>query len=364
MPSPQEIVEQARVFKDTFEQRWSLPWHGDTTTGSVWRHRLVYLLAELPSPLFDEVMTLLLEDPSFALRGIALHLIRMRGARQFLDATCLALSDPSINVRAVAVAALGQFGGDRPLEALLEIKDGDHAEVRKAAVEAFKRMRDTRSIPLLSRWAGRVGEHEPLRKAACEALGAIGDEAAIPLLQRVIVDDSVADDVRGEAARSLGLIGGAEALRHLEAGLSSARAWVRAHSAEGLGLMGATSMVDRLKAMMDPPEPWMVRTFAIEAVARLGGPDVFDSLMRHAKDPEIRIRGSVCVGLGFVGTPDAQRALKTFLADGDWGIRIQALEQLSRASGRDFGFRVEDHKDTLNLKAVEAAVKAASDYEP
>ena len=325
---------------------------------------MVYLLADLPPAIFDPVVALLLEDPSFALRGIALHLVRMRAARHFIDATCLALQDPSINVRAVAVAALGHFGGERALDALLELKDGEHAEVKKAAVDAFKRIRETRSIPLLSRWAGRVGENEPLRKSACEALGAIGDEAAIPLLQRVVNDETVADDVRGEAARSLGLIGGADARKHLGHGLENPRAWIRAHSAEGLGLMGAADALPRLKPMMDPPEPWMVRNFAIEAVARLGGPSVLADILKYTADPENRIRGSVCVGLGFIGTPEAQRALKGFLADGDWGVRVQALEQLSRASGRDFGFRVEDHKEALNLKALEAAIRTAQAFEP
>jgi hypothetical protein len=78
MPTAFEIVEEARGFADFFEQRWNLPWYTDKASASLWRHKLLQLIAHLPEGLFEDVVELLLADKSFALRGIALHLARVR----------------------------------------------------------------------------------------------------------------------------------------------------------------------------------------------------------------------------------------------------------------------------------------------
>lgn len=364
MPTPYEVLEEARSFKDQWEQRFSLPWFEDRTAGSVWRHRLVHLIAQLPDGLFEDAVALLLEEPSFAVKGVALHLARMRGAKIFAPRAVELLRDPFVNVRALAAAAVGQFGDDAGVEALLDTKDGENVEVKKAVVDAFKRLRDVRCIPLMARWAGRVGEDDRLRKAACETLGAIGDDAAMPVLQRVLFDDVVADDIRGEAARAVGLVGGAEAKDHLSRALGSDRPWVRAKALEGLALLRDPSVYPLVPPFLGPENPWMVRLAAIEAAAHVGGAHALEALAPLLEDREIQVRGQVCAALGVVGTAAAQRRLKKALDDQERIVRAQAVEALARASGKDFGFRIEQHLTSLDPKALDAAVKAAHAYQP
>ena len=145
----------------------------------------------------------------------------------------------------MAAAALGQFGDENAVDALLEVKDGEHPEVKKAVVDAMKRIRDVRCVPLLSRWAGKVGENDQLRKAACEALGTLGDDAGMPVLHRVLSDDTVADEIRGEAARAIGMIGGPESRKHLLVGIKDERPWLRARCVEGLAILGDQSTTPR-----------------------------------------------------------------------------------------------------------------------
>ncbi len=261
-------------------------------------------------------------------------------------------------------AAIGQFGDDAGVEALLETKDGENVEVKKAVVEAFRRLRDVRCIPLMARWAGRVGEDDRLRRSACETLGAIGDDAAMPVLQRVLFDDVVADDIRGEAARSIGLIGGEEAKEFLTQALASDRPWVRAKAVEGLALLRDASVLALITPFLASTHQWMVRLAAIEAVARVGGASALEHLTPLLADKEIQIRGTTCVALGIVGTVAAQRHLKKALEDKERVVRAQALEALARASGKDFGFKIEQHVATLDQKALDHAVKAALAYEP
>jgi HEAT repeat protein len=364
MPTAFEIVEEARGFAEPFEQRWNLPWYSDKASAAIWRHKLLHLIAHLPEGLFEDVVELLLKEKSFALRGIGLHLARMRGARAFSARAADLLSDPSINVRALAAAALGQFGDEGAVEALLEVKDGEHTEVKKAVVEAMKRIRDVRCVPLLSRWAGKVGENDQLRKLACEALGTLGDDAGMPVLHRILADDTVADEIRGEAARAIGMIGGPEARRHLVTGMKDERPWIRARSIEGIAILNDQSSIQTIASFLAATEPWMVRTAAIEALARLSGDEALRWITPLLADKEIQIRSSVCVGLGLIGSVAAQKHLKTALADAERIVRAQALEAMSRATGRDFGFRLEQHSSALDPKALDHAVKAALHYEP
>jgi HEAT repeat protein len=364
MPTAFEIVEEARGFAEPFEQRWNLPWYSDKASAAIWRHKLLHLIAHLPEGLFEDVIDLLLKEKSFALRGIGLHLARVRGARAFSRRAVELLDDPSINVRALAAAALGQFGDENAVEALLEVKDGEHTEVKKAVIEAMKRIRDVRCVPLLSRWAGKVGENDQLRKLACEALGTLGDDAGMPVLHRILGDDTVADEIRGEAARAIGMIGGPESRRHLVSGMKDERPWIRARAIEGLAILGDHSASAMIAPYLAATEPWMVRTAAIEAVARLGGDDAMKLITPLLADKEIQIRSSVCVGLGLIGSVPAQKQLQSALADHERIVRAQALEALSRASGRDFGFRLEQHTGALDPKALDSAVRSALHYEP
>jgi HEAT repeat protein len=364
MPTAFEIVEEARGFAEAFEQRWNLPWYTDKASAALWKHRLVHLVAHLPEGLCEDVLELLMQEKSFALRGIALHIARMRGARAFSGRAVELLEDPSVNVRALAAAALGQFADDDAVDALLEVKDAEHTEVKKAVVDAMKRMRDVRCVPLLSRWAGKVGENDQLRKLACEALGTIGDDAGMPVLHRIVSDDTVADDIRGEAARAIGMIGGGEARRHLLTALRDERPWVRAKSAEGLAILGDRSVAHLLVPLLAASEPWMVRTASIEAVARLSGEEALPAITPLIQDKEVQIRSSLAVGLGLIGSVEAQQQLKVLLADPDRLVRAQALEALSRATGRDFGLRIEQHEGALDHKALDHAVKAALSYQP
>ena len=357
-PTPEEIVEQAVRLKDYFEQNWCLPWIEQRQTSQMWRHRFVHLLAQLPPALFAPTMESLLEHPSFALRGLALHLVRMRGDERFCAHAERLFSDPSPNVRALAAAAVGQFAGPG-WEVLLETKDGEHAECKKAVVSALERIRDVRCIPLLARWVGRVGEDDELRRKACEALAAIGDDAAMPVLTRVLEDDSVADEVRGEAARAIGLIGKQEGERILLSGLSARRPWIRARCAQGIGLLGRAELASQLFPLLGSEEPWMVRTHALEAVGRLLQMDALPHILPLLLDPDATVRGEACVALGRIDAPESRHRLKAMLDDAELSVRLQAFSAYSRLVGEDFGFRVEDHQGTLDPKALRAAVERA-----
>jgi HEAT repeat protein len=359
MPDAAEIIAEARRLEGLFEKHWILPWHESPTSSTIWRHRFVHLLVRLPDELFDQVMQLLLEERSFALRGLALHLVRMRDRHTFAESAMDLLQDPSVHVRALSAMALGQFGGDAGLDALLETKDGEHAEVKKAVVDAMRRIRDVRCIPLLARWVGRVGEDDDLRRKSCEALADIGDEAAMPVLVRVLQDNTAVDEVRGEAARAIGMIGVAEAHEVLTSNLDDARPWVRARCTQGLGLLGSTEALPRILPFLEAGNPWMVRTHAVEAVARLAGTNALSHVLPLTSDQEARIRSEACVALGTLDCPEARKRLHEMLNDPEMAVRIQALDAFSRSSGQDFGFRLEDHAGSLDTKALEAALAKA-----
>jgi HEAT repeat protein len=216
-----------------------------------------------------------------------------------------------------------------------------------------------RGIPLLARWVGRIGEEDELRRKACEALAEIADDAAMPALQRVFDDETASDDVRGEAARAAGIIGGKDAHSLLLRGLKHERPWILARSIQGVGCIGDRALLPRITPFLDAKRPWMVRTHAIEAAARLGGADALASLEPLASDPEARIRSELCVALGQIGGATPRACLRRLLDDPELPVRIQALGAYSRCTGQDFGFRVEDHQGALDPKKLEHALRQA-----
>ena len=97
----------------------------------------------------------------------------------------------------------------------------------------------------------------------------------------------------------------------------------------------------------------MVRTHAVEAVARLAGADALPHLVPLSRDSEVRIRSEAAAALALIDAPDARSCLRALLDDAEISVRIQALSAYARAYDEDFGFRLEDHQGALDFAALD-----------
>lgn len=337
MPRAAEVLDDLERLRSVLERRWHLPWCPPPSGPSLFENRVVGFLEALPDDLFDDVVDRLIAHDSFALRGLGLHLGSRRRPRRFAEAARGLLDDDSVHVRAMAAALLGASGSASDLEALLETKDGEHPEVKKSVVDALKRIRDTRSIPLLTRWVGRAGEDDELRSKVCQALGVIADDAAMPVLSRVLDDDTVGDEVRGDAIQAIARIGGPEARAFLRRGLTVRRPWVRAHALRALIPFRDRGFSHEIQEFLADAQPWMVRVAAIDALSAIGGADAAPHVAACARATHPRVRLAAVAALARIGGDLARSTAHGLLDDSHDEVRIQALLDYERLTGQDFG---------------------------
>jgi len=350
------LISEFESRHENFEDGWCLPWSENCQPEPIWKDPLVRKFENAQDTVFDEVAGQLLEHESFALQGIAIHLIAARPRTDFLHRVRDLLHSPSLQVRALVAKAIGTVQDPEGIETLLDTKDNEHAEVKKAVVDAFCATGDTRSIPLLARWVGRVGEDDELRRKACAALGSIGDVAAMPVLARVIEDDTVTSDVRSQAAIAVGRIGGAESLDLLRGCLLHGRPAVQASCLAAVATVKAHSLIPTVvEVSTTAAGTTETRQAAMRVLAELGGSGVFRPLSALAQDPDPMIRLTACSALGSLSDPRVPATIAPLLHDDDSNVQLAALRTYASVTGLSLDLPSGDG-EAVDKKAIEAAV--------
>ncbi|HET8541592.1 MAG TPA: HEAT repeat domain-containing protein [Anaeromyxobacter sp.] len=283
-----------------------------------------------------------LGGPDPDLRQAAAAVLAAIADRRAAPALTARLADPDPNVRAAAADALGKIGGREAVEALRAAVDSDDATLRLSALEALAQL--GASLPPAQ--LARVLEDRALRRPAYRLLGASDDPGAIPLLARGLRDPS--RSVREAALAALGqqrTRQGAGALAALLDALRAAArddpgvadAWAEALASEdprvAAGALAAVAAAgearhvaamlrlaedERHRALVEealeglapgpelraaladslPSLGLLARLTALAALARLGSPASFESLVREASDPEAYAQAEAIAALG------------------------------------------------------------------
>ena len=138
-------------------------------------------------------------------------------------------------------------------------------------------------------------------------------------------------DHRQLAARFLGDVGDGTAGEPLMTLLNARDAGVRAAAARSLGRIQVDAALPRLVEMAQTDSPF-VRSWAIDAVTRLGGVEQLPFLIGCLDDPEFVVRRSAAVSLGELGDQGAVDALRHARDRERWRDRKayrQALRRLA-----------------------------------
>jgi HEAT repeat protein len=364
MPDIDELIAECRAHAERFETNWTLPWYGSAGLEKLWGHPLLRLLLNLPDETFAAVMPVLLAERSFALRGIALHLVNARKSKEHLPRVREILAtDESVQVKSLAAAALGAMGLDAAnAAALTAIPDSAHPEVKKAAVMALRVGRSAAGVPVLARWLNRHGEDEGVKIAAAAALGDLGGTLATAALCAMLENPSEPDAARSAAAEALGRTGEPEAESALVRTAQDVRSWVRAKTLTSLARLAAARHVELFLDATREGVPWMVRTHAVEALGYAPAEGARARLEQLLGDPEPKVRSEACAALARLGGAQSLTALGGVLADADLLVRLQAVQALAKVSGRTFGLEKEAGKASFDAKAALAAIEKARDF--
>jgi len=208
------------------------------------------------------------------------------------------------------------------LPALRRFLVDHHAPVRLAAIAGVQRLRDTASIPMLTRLLASASYVES--QHVLEALAVIDPEASEP----IIVENSKAE------------------------------AWSRRRAAtQALGHLTTSTSVRRLLELIADPI-WLVRMDAARALGRRRVSSACAALRTAARDDSDRVRAAAIQALAEIGEPEDQDlVLRTAMAEGSETVRVAAVESLRGISG-DKAVSVLD-KIVNSPKEPESIKKAA-----
>jgi len=219
---------------------------------------------------------------------------------------------------------------DAAIDALIAaIKDPD-ADVRRAAISALGKLRDSRTIePLM---AALTDASPDVRRYAAAALGDLRDSRAVPGLVRALDDESA--DVRRYAAAALGDLRDPQAIEPLIGTLGDGDADVRRYAASALGDLRDPSAVDPLaKALGDTDAD--VRRAAVSALGDIRSPRAVQPLIGRLRDEDPDVRRAAAYALGDLHDPAALDALTAAMKDENAEVRRAAISALADISGSD-----------------------------
>jgi HEAT repeat protein len=247
---------------------------------------------------------------------------------------------------ALAPSLAAQGKGDKRLEeATRELRKPGEADVRNGA-QLCAAIDTPASMELLLKVLDSDQPHR--RDIVWEALPSFRSAEARERVAQELAKNKKNELTRQWCAQLLGLYADASALEPLEKSLGDKTPEVRAAAAQALGRIGDAGAVEALAKLADDKE-YAVRAYAREALATLDPAGQGDALRGGLADEEAGVR---CFLLGCVPEvlPDETAALSTAaLADADWRVRLQAVENLGLVRTRE---------------SVEALIGIAADPRP
>jgi HEAT repeat protein len=207
------------------------------------------------------------------------------GIQNLLDA----LSSPGPNLRSIALVLgwLKRPGVDRALTRVM-----GRADLRDEIIAALVR-HGSATVELLL--AQLKSEDLEVRRSAVVALGRIRDTSATPALVESLTDESLAI----EAANALGQIGDARAVDGLVNLVGHNDASVRQAAVSALNSLTLPSISKRIIPLLHDPDP-NVRESAVKIAGYFGYPEAADALLELSHDANERVRCAALEHLPFV----------------------------------------------------------------
>lgn len=231
------------------------------------------VLREVAGPEHAEHMSLLVQDPSPAVRCAAVAALGRMGAEPAAEMLHLALADEDAAVRIAAASALAEAAGARTLPDLERLLGDDDALVRAAGVRAVAGLSpaalaepDTRAR-VAKLLGGALGDVAPVAIAAVEAFERLGGTLALAPVRGVIAHRD--PEVVQSAVRCLQRHGTEEDVQALLPLLGHPHWAVRADAIQAFAERRLRSAVPPVLRRLELEQDEFVRDVLLRALARL-----------------------------------------------------------------------------------------------
>jgi HEAT repeat protein len=260
-------------------------------------------------------------------------------------------------VSAPATNVLSGIGDPHAARTQIVALNDPDAEVRRAAVQALERYRDSESLRLIVDSLGNAGEatgalvqevlvrigmpavgslidalsdrNTKLRGRAAETLVAIGSASVDSLIQTL---RNPSDLVRWRAARALGEIADPRAIRPLIEALGEEDIFLRRDAANALRVFGSEAVEPLIFALQDTPS--RIQKEAAEVLGRLEDRRAIKPLLAMLEDPSTEVRCAALWALGELGDSDMEETIRFLLEDTDPLVQETARTALGKLHGK------------------------------
>jgi HEAT repeat protein len=296
-------------------------------------------------------------------------------------------------LRGRCAGLLGRIGDKRALGELQGALEAWDAGVRRAAIEALRKMPDRSSTPGLAKILEREDEEPQNRAIALEALGMMSDPRAVPVLQQRLRAGAEDSAVRAAAFRGLwksrhlrfrrALVSdvahalssevselvlpatfAASELREPELVaplvhlMQSADARIRNRAVYALGKIGSASATRALLAQLPKVrEARMLNNIAF-ALERLDPKAFYTTAEGLARHKQAQIRMNAAFVLGDVRRPEGLHLLQEGLSDKNETVQLSAIAAIGKLDSPDAAKVLERYVDDPSPSLSRAAIYA------
>lgn len=216
----------------------------------------------------------------------------------------------------------------RAIPVLRTLADGDGMYTRAFATRGLGVLKDAESLERLRQLAARTPVSPAVGVEAVRALAAIGDARAYPTLLELLRDRSLSPDVRAEIVVAIGAMPDADSRDALYELLSDPSPAVRAEALIALATVDREGFLIALSGL-EPDRHWTVRAARARALAHLPPATAAPLLEPMIEDEDQRVLPSVLGALASLKTPRAAAiALEKLRAD-DPVVRAAAASALA-----------------------------------
>ncbi len=296
-------------------------------------------------------------------------------------------------LRASCANLLGRLGDKAALPALHSALEAWDAHVRRAAIDALRKVPDRSSFLPLSKILEREDEEGGNIAAALDALGVLSDKRAVPLLEKHLRDDKD-PYVRSAAFRGLWktrhIMARSNVIAFLKLALNSDSPDLMLAATFSASEVRAPELVDPLVRIMKKSPDARTKNRAVYALGKIGDRSATAALVKHL--PKVResrmlnniafalerldskaffqaaeglithqqaqIRFNTAFVLGDVRRPEGLPLLKGALSDQNDGVKLNAVSAIGKLDTQDGVALLEHYVDDSNAGLQQAAIYA------
>jgi HEAT repeat protein len=229
----------------------------------------------------------------------------------------------SADLRNEIIDAFVEHGAEAT-EMLLEQLGSDDLEIRRSAIIAIGRIRDSRAVPILTHMLPAAGD---LTIEVIAALASIGDASAVQPLFALIGNSDPA--IRRATVSALNTLASPEIMKLVRPLLDDPNPAKREAAVRIAGYFGYSSCIEGVFLRCKDADP-SVRRAAIEHIPYLNDPRTPAVLIHALREDAPMVRAAAAAAMAHVESPDTVTALVDVLGDYDPWVRYFATKTLGK----------------------------------